>query len=479
MIHDYKSLKALAKELDRSVETLIAQSPNNDPFYLQPKRRAKAEWFAQVWQDLGITSRTHLRAIHYRLVSQASRYLDPDGRPYLNTVECCTELNRASQYARYLGLVPVGLIDDRRNDKPVRWLSNYGEPGATLEVKEPTAFTPFQARLSSYLPPPPEYLFEPSSNINQRYHVELWCEKSTMNAILLDLAQQYRLNVIAGAGEISVTHCYQLVQRAVASGRPVRILYITDFDPAGVSIPAAASRKIEFFIRRDHSDLDLDIQVRQIALTHDQCVEYALPRTPIKETEARAERFEDRFGEGATELDALEALHPGALRDIIRNEVVRYYDIDLQERADQAVGDFRAEVEATHTEVIRRHRGEREAIRAEHRELIERCNAALEPFREPLRQVEQRFQALQATIAEELADEAPDPADIEWPEPEEGDEDNDPLYDSRREYLEQIERYRAHQGKQGTERVPQWVNDRQAARLKRARHAAKANGKQP
>jgi hypothetical protein len=36
---------------------------------------------------------------------------------------------------------------------------------------------------------------------------------------------------------------------------------------------------------------------------------------------------------------------------------------------------------------------------------------------------------------------------IDWPEPEEGDEDPDPLFDSTRNYMEQLDRYREHQGK--------------------------------
>jgi hypothetical protein len=60
----------------------------------------------------------------------------------------------------------------------------------------------------------------------------------------------------------------------------------------------------------------------------EQCIEYGLPRTPIKETERRALRFEERFGEGATELDALEALHPGLLREIVLGEVRRYWNPD-------------------------------------------------------------------------------------------------------------------------------------------------------
>jgi len=38
----------------------------------------------------------------------------------------------------------------------------------------------------------------------------------------------------------------------------------------------------------------------------------------------------------------------------------------------------------------------------------------------------------------------------EWPEPADGDEDNDPLYNSTRSYVEQIDRYKRHQGKPTT-----------------------------
>jgi hypothetical protein len=47
-----------------------------------------------------------------------------------------------------------------------------------------------------------------------------------------------------------------------------------------------------------------------------------------------------------------------------------------------------------------------------------------------------------------LTDEAPDLDDYNWPEPEDGDEDDDPLFDSTRGYVEQIERYREYQGKE-------------------------------
>ena len=41
--------------------------------------------------------------------------------------------------------------------------------------------------------------------ILQRYHIEIWAEKTTMNDVLLPLCQRYGVNLITGAGEQSLT----------------------------------------------------------------------------------------------------------------------------------------------------------------------------------------------------------------------------------------------------------------------------------
>src|SRR6185437_10679057 len=79
------------------------------------------------------------------------------------------------------------------------------------------------------------YLRRPT--IPQRFHVELWVEKSTMNDVLAPLAQRYGVNLITGEGELSATACYRLIERAKQGGKPIRILYLSDFDPAGDTMP--------------------------------------------------------------------------------------------------------------------------------------------------------------------------------------------------------------------------------------------------
>jgi hypothetical protein len=61
--------------------------------------------------------------------------------------------------------------------------------------------------------------------------------------------------------------------------------------------------------------------------------------------------------------------------------------------------------------------------------------------------LQDQAQPLIETMRQELEAEAPDVDSYDWPEPEDADEDDDPLYDSSRGYLEQLDRYHEHQGK--------------------------------
>jgi hypothetical protein len=383
--------------------------------------------------------------VHYQLVSQANQVFLPNGAPYENTDECWTKLANASRDARYLRLVPIEHFVDRRNDDPIEHVVNRARE-ASLSIDDGSLSESFvPSEVSTNLPGPPGFDFVPPV-IDQRFHVELWAEKTTQNDILIPLARQYGLNVVTASGETSLTACWNLVQRAKRIGRPVRILYISDFDPAGRSMPVACARKIQFVAE----DQGLDIQVRPVVLTPEQCQHYRLPRTPLKDTERRAGGFEARFGEGATELDALEALHPGELRRILVSEIERYYDDTLNDRLGDAADDFTDQLDEIRAEAIERHRVVLDAARADYRAAADQCNEA---FREvanrfglPIRIAAERFNAVQGAIAEDLRAATPDDT-IETVEPDEGDEDDDPLFDTTRGYIEQIDRFKQHQGK--------------------------------
>ena len=172
-----------------------------------------------------------------------------------------------------------------------------------------------------------------------------------------------------------------------------------------------------------------------------------LAATPIKASEGRARGFEARFGEGATELDALEALHRGELRGILVWEIGRYHDdalddevaaVTAQVRGDLA--DIEQTVRARHADDIAKLDAERAKITAEMEEMAKRV-AKME------RSLERKARPILRKIEKDLEAEAPDVDDYDWPEPQDGNEDDDPLFDSTRSYVEQIDRYKQHQGK--------------------------------
>src|SRR5262245_18836820 len=430
--YDYEGLKVLAKDLGRPVETLVAQSPQSDPFYAnRPGRREAAEWFAGLWGRFDFPRGVHLRRIHYALISQREPVEMAEGKPYENTFECWQKLCVASRAARHLELVPA----DWWSDKQSGALIHLVEPAAaevTLEEGELSAMTD--------MPKPPRLELIPPT-VAQPYHIELWCEKTTINDILRSLDEQYGgLNIITGEGELSLTACVQVVDRAIASDRPVRILYISDFDPAGQSMPLTVARKIEHLIYR--RGLDLDIQVRVVALTREQVIEYEIPSIPLKETERRAADFHEQHGGLAAELDALEALHPGELRRILAQEIERYFDPDLVAATEAAAEEFASELESI-----------TEAVHEEHHEQLDELEEDWAEIATSIEGWNEQAQSVWRAITNDLLDATPYPADHDWPEPRDPDEDDDPLFDSTRDYVEQMDRHKQHQAKQNTQHV--------------------------
>ena len=169
------------------------------------------------------------------------------------------------------------------------------------------------------------YRYAPS---DQPYLVEIWIEKSTMDDVLLPLCEELHISLVTSVGFQSITSAVNLLQRAqqlIQLGKPTRIFYISDFDPAGDGMPVAVARQMEFWLQ-DYAP-GADIKLSPLALTRDQVITYQLPRLPIKESDVRQAGFEERYGAGAVEWEALEALYPGVLADLVRDAIAPYRDM--------------------------------------------------------------------------------------------------------------------------------------------------------
>jgi hypothetical protein len=72
-------------------------------------------------------------------------------------------------------------------------------------------------------------------------------------------------------------------------------------------------------------------------------------------------------------------------------------------------------------------------------------NEIIEDYQAKVDEWVERANGVSHAITEALEELKPDLSEVELPEPAEGDDDDDPLFDSTRDYVEQLDRYREHQ----------------------------------
>lgn len=346
-----------------------------DPFDISsdptPAQMSWAKWFREITKD--VNPPYHIRRIHYRTLGK----LKPDGLPYENTDNDGALLGRASEYARYLGLIDFGAIEDHKNEgETVSVVYEPDEISVDLRIEARDLTIPTIDDVSDAIDDGDSAIISYGVALRQPYHLEIWIEKSTMNDVLIPIAKEFGAVLMVAGGQFSLTNIADLFGRIRYLKKAVRLFYLRDFDPAGQTMAKAVGRKIEWFVRTQQPEFDL--KLFDVALTHQQCLEYQLPRSPMDRKEVYKGRFEEKFGEGATELDALEALRPGVLADIVKEALRPYFDEDLaedikdlEEFEQQRFEEFKEGVIA---DIVKGSEGRLESLIAEYNNAITRAN---------------------------------------------------------------------------------------------------------
>lgn len=485
---DYQTLKAAASALRKNgisvqVKDLIALAPGNDPFYVgSASQRRDAEWFAEIYHKIGAGAGLHLRRVHYRILDlpESARKLPVelstkiDSRlltfEYYDNYERCWDwLNNASKYARYLDLVPVtAFVDNRAKEASFKFYADnqagyYTDPtpGYYISGEWETNYLldlPQLAGLNRYLPGLPRYIPTGYDGIGQRYHLEIWVEKSEGEDVILPLCRKYGVNFVPGVGDMSITTTHRFCQRVRDSGKPARLLYISDFDPSGFNMPVAVSRKLEHFVLTSGFE-DLDITLEPIMLTAEQVTKYNLPPAPVKDSDARKDAWEAEYG-GAVELNAMFARDEriAEAQRVIETAILKYYDDTLAGRAaeqyralQQALENEQQSIQDNYQDAIEQLQDDYDdlgqdwnEIRQEFNELVAPFGERIEAFRERLDDINKRGSELYDQVLSDLENTNIDPEnDFPLPEPKETPADG-VLYYSRRSYWQQLAEYRAH-----------------------------------
>ena len=199
--------------------------------------RREGAWLAEQIELLAIRLPVHLRGLHYAIVATGG-VLKPDGQPYTNTDENWIWLSDvAAKAARWLGMVPFESIIDNRNDGPTIFVPEQSEP-------KPAVYCSFDFSL-----PDPDDL-QPTASLRgfsprQPYRICLCGEKASLRPILEPLARRHLAEMVLPTGEMSDTLISGIASRAAADGRPLVVLYFSDFDPSGWQMPISVARKLQ------------------------------------------------------------------------------------------------------------------------------------------------------------------------------------------------------------------------------------------
>jgi hypothetical protein len=147
---------------------------------------------------------------------------------------------------------------------------------------------------------------------------------------------------------------------------------------------------------------------------------------------------------GAVELDAMEELDPGKLARIVRKHVAQFRDSGLSSKVRESGRAAQEVVDATVANAISDEVAAMENIKSEAEEIYERYRARLEDLAAELdaelEPLDARLETLQDAMEEKLSDLEPDLPLL--PEPEATPKDEGWLFDSRRDYLEQLRHYK-------------------------------------
>jgi len=460
---------------------ILAMDKNSDPFYAgQGWQREAGEWFAEFHRRRVGDRRLHIRALFYiatgedpsPLTGEVEATYLPDGSRFEKTADNWAWFQAAAKHARNMELVNARLILDKKRSRVTEnaRASESGPP--TVEYSEPRISLPdAYSALASFAPA----TAEPRTSMFAGYVrrkvpsvVEVWVEKDLDEAdrpVVESVCQRMGANLVVGSGYMTISSAYALLERTKADELPVRVLYLSDFDDAGVHMPVSPARHIEFAIR--HMDPKPDVRLYHLALTAEQILEQEIPRkipTSKKEEEkiGRLKNFEARHGVGTVELNTLtDPTRADWFERLLRNAIRALRDPELREK------ERRAEAEAERMvaeelerqmrwphkalELIAEQAQEKGARFAEDRAAIEQKAQELADMRLELDRkidaelgpLEERAEGVLQAARRRLAhlDELELPT-VEAEEPEGAAEGW--LFDSRRDYLEQHRWYTMH-----------------------------------
>lgn len=139
---------------------------------------------------------------------------------------------------------------------------------------------------------------------------EVWAESRSIASVMLSDCKELAVDLYPCGGFSSLSFVHAAAQSHNANGdkRPLVVIYVGDFDPAGVLIDAALEREL-----RQHLNSTIDLEFKRIAINEWQVEAYDLPTKPRKDGDKRSQHVKY-----SVEAEAMKA---SDLRSILRANV--------------------------------------------------------------------------------------------------------------------------------------------------------------
>lgn len=166
----------------------------------------------------------------------------------------------------------------------------------------------------------------------QPNYVEIWLEKKAMTGIVKSILHHHDVRIVPTGGWSSYSYERENTSRLldkIKEGKEVHILYLGDYDPSGLRMEENIINKFQ----------SLGINFRRIAITREQIEEFGLEKltNPDPDVMAKLQRdpnadnFRKSNGERLyqIEVDALQALKPDVLKNLLISNVEYYFDRDI------------------------------------------------------------------------------------------------------------------------------------------------------
>lgn len=244
---------------------------------------------AQVWQFeqqilsvLETDNPQSVRHVYYQMTDpRLPQPVEKTQRGYRHVQERCVKLRRAGRL-------------------PYHWISDLSRRGYFVNTFDGAA--DFLTRMNG--------LYRADLWRDADVRCEVWCESRSIASVIQRDCNELAVSLYpcGGFSSISFAHEAAIEHNANDDSRPLVVLFIGDYDPAGVLIDVALEAEL-----RRHLDDRIELIFERVAINESQIARYDLPTKPRKDGDRRSQQV-------SATVEA-EAMPAHILRDMLRRAI--------------------------------------------------------------------------------------------------------------------------------------------------------------